>query len=242
MSHILNPSDTIEVEHEVDNIEESNTGSPLPNNTNQLEIDQITTNNTIREETPIEQDDEEFAAMSLPLSKIKKIFKMDLDYAGASSSAVYTTGLATELFVQYFVEQASLLAKMDKRKKIQYKDFSNAVSSHDSLNFLSDTIPRTHQVGDLIQRKKIHTLDQVNLNANPINRREGNNSANKNQDQNGDNAQQAQKVRKQQELPKGQQTLNFQPEKPIKIASVNDLMIAEDSNNDTEEVDVEMIE
>ncbi|RCK60839.1 DNA polymerase epsilon subunit C [Candida viswanathii] len=103
-----------------------------------------------------DNDAEESQNLTLPISKIKRIFKMDPDYAGASASAVYTAGLATELFVQYFAEQASLLAKMEKRKKIQYKDFANAVSAHDALNFLGDTIPKTHPIGELVQLKKVH--------------------------------------------------------------------------------------
>lgn len=107
----------------------------------------------------IAESDEEYDTdqkLSLPIAKIKRIFKLDPDFLGASQSAVYATGLATELFIQYFAEQASLLAKMDKRKKLQYKDFSNAVGAHDSLNFLSDTVPKTQPLEDLIKKKKIN--------------------------------------------------------------------------------------
>lgn len=100
------------------------------------------------------EQDESQSNLTLPIARIKRIFKLDPDYAGASASAVYTAGLATELFVQYFVEQASLLAKMDKRKKIQYKDFANAVSAHDSLNFLSDTVPKLTQLVNWFNRKR----------------------------------------------------------------------------------------
>lgn len=105
------------------------------------------------------RDEESQNNLTLPIAKIKRIFKMDQDYAGASSSAVYTAGLATELFVQYFAEQASLLAKMEKRKKIQYKDFANAVSAHDSLNFLGDTVPKTQSIGELVQQNKVHVKE-----------------------------------------------------------------------------------
>ncbi|KAI5966245.1 DPB3 [Candida pseudojiufengensis] len=247
MAGILRSESPVVADQEIQIEEESNTATPLPQEPEEIEIDQVTNIDQNKDETPIDEDLEEVATMSLPLSKIKKIFKMDMDYSGASSSAVYTTGLATELFVQYFVEQASLLAKMDKRKKIIYKDFANAVSSHDSLNFLSDTIPKTHQVGELISRKKISTLDQINLNANTVKRREYNNSNrinNSKDSNNGGNIQQVQKLRKQQELPKGQQTLNFQSEKPLKKASVTDLMTTEDDNDENvnEDADVEMIE
>lgn len=105
-------------------------------------------------------EDVDESLMSLPLSKIKRIFKMDPDYFGSSASAVYATGVAAELFVQYLTEHASMLAKMDKRKKIQYKDFSNAVSTQDSLHFLSDTIPKTQTVGQAIKERKINLTDE----------------------------------------------------------------------------------
>lgn len=107
-----------------------------------------------------DMDDVDDSAMSLPLSKIKRIFKMDADYNSASASAVYATGVATELFVQYLVEHASMLAKMDKRKKLQYKDFSNAVNAHDALYFLADTIPKTQAVEDALRQRKINVTEE----------------------------------------------------------------------------------
>ncbi|OBA22474.1 histone-fold-containing protein [Metschnikowia bicuspidata var. bicuspidata NRRL YB-4993] len=103
---------------------------------------------------------EEETAMSLPLSKIKKIFKMDPEFAGASASAVYATGAATELFVQYLVEQASMNAKSEKRKKIQYRDLSATVSSQESLHFLSDTIPKTQTVEKALKEKRINISEE----------------------------------------------------------------------------------
>lgn len=108
----------------------------------------------------ISDDDEEYnQAMTLPISKIKRIFKMDADYNMASQTAVYATGVATEMFVQYFTEQAALLAKMDKRKKIQYKDFAQAVATHDNLAFLADTVPKTHPIGELVKQKKVRAAN-----------------------------------------------------------------------------------
>ena len=110
----------------------------------------------------ISDDDDEYnQAMSLPISKIKRIFKMDSDYNMASQTAVYATGVATEMFIQYFTEQAALLAKMDKRKKIQYKDFAQAVATHDNLAFLADIVPKTHPIGDLVKQKKVRATNLV---------------------------------------------------------------------------------
>lgn len=109
------------------------------NEANDPEVDTNDTNTNKDDEI----DDENDSSMALPISKIKRIFKMDPDYSGASQSAVYATGVATELFVQYLAEQASVMAKMDKRKKIMYSDFSGAVENHEALHFLRDTIPKT---------------------------------------------------------------------------------------------------
>lgn len=181
-----------------------------------------------------QETEQESLQMSLPMSKIKKIFKMDPEYSGASQGAVYTTGLATELFVQYFVEQASLMAKVDKRKKIQYKDFANAVGSHDALNFLGDTIPKTYAIGDLIQRKKVNTLESIQLS--------------KNLEDNQKNAKAPPNVVSKPDpiLPKGQQILNFgtasKEETPVKRAGINDLVSAQNESDTVDVQDVEMKE
>lgn len=107
--------------------------------------------------------DEGIDLLSLPLSKIKKIFKMDPDYVGASRSAVFATGVATELFIQYFTEHAYMLAKMDKRKKLQYKDFSNAVLSQDTLYFLGDTVPKAQTLSSLINDGLVNLRENTDV-------------------------------------------------------------------------------
>lgn len=187
------------------------------------------------EDEEIEEEEEE-ESLSLPLSKIKRIFKMDPDYLAASQSAVYATGLATELFIQYFTEQALVLAKMDKRKKIQYKDFSNAVASHDSLHFLSDTVPKTQPVGELINNKKINVNNQDTAEAMD----NGNTEAEEIQIDG-----QGSEVKSVKPLPKGQQTLNFATmdktpaAAPIKKSIISDIVT---TDNDTETTSKEATE
>ncbi|RLV92139.1 DNA polymerase epsilon subunit C [Spathaspora sp. JA1] len=170
-------------------------------------------------------DDGTEPSLSLPLAKIKRIFKMDPEYFAASQSAVYTAGLATELFVQYFVEQASLLAKMDKRKKIQYKDFSTAVSSHDSLNFLSDTIPKTQPIGELIQNKKVNIPGSAGAS------KDSNSTENDNDVPSGT----------KDILSKGQQTLHFpvtnapKENPPIRKAVIHDLIVEDEEATATDD-------
>ncbi|KAL7663894.1 DNA polymerase epsilon subunit C [[Candida] zeylanoides] len=106
----------------------------------------------------LDGDDDD--TLTLPLSKIKKIFKMDPDYVAASQSAVYATGLATELFIQHMVEQAASMARMGKRKKINYVDFSDAVKGHESLMFLRDTVPEKKRLDELIAQKVLDASGQ----------------------------------------------------------------------------------
>ncbi|RCK56536.1 DNA polymerase epsilon subunit C [Candida viswanathii] len=178
------------------------TSIPQPSDQQQPSTKSKPTNDNDKDKA---EDAEESQNLTLPISKIKRIFKMDPDYAGASASAVYTAGLATELFVQYFAEQASLLAKMEKRKKIQYKDFANAVSAHDALNFLGDTIPKTHPIGELVQLKKVHVKPSATVKAT---KPAGSGAAGDVADGNAGGAGSV-SARPKDVLPKGQQTLNF---------------------------------
>lgn len=156
----------------------------------------------------MEEDEPEDSSLSLPISKIKKIFKMDPEYVSASSGALYATGLATELFVQYLVEQASVSARMEKRKKLQYKDFSAAVSMQEALHFLSDTVPKSQPIGELIQQQKINVnTDQPDIFADDSTKEQDNNTP-------------------VPSLPKGQQTLTFGAPSPapVKKAVIQNLM------------------
>lgn len=181
-----------------------------------------------------DEDEEEEETLSLPLSKIKRIFKMDSDYLAASQSAVYATGLATELFIQYFTEQALVLAKMDKRKKLQYKDFSNAVAGQDSLYFLSDTVPKTQPIGELISKKKINANEETNEVATTEHNDEGEMEVDE----------PVEETKKLKPLAKGQQTLNFGSNNknpvPMKKAVIDDLMTADDSDMTSKEATVDL--
>lgn len=45
--------------------------------------------------------------------------------------------ISQEMFVQYFTEQALLRTRLEKRKRMHYNDFADAVASIDQLQFLS---------------------------------------------------------------------------------------------------------
>lgn len=181
------------------------------------------------EDIEIEDDameDVDESTMSLPLSKIKRIFKMDPDYFGSSASAVYATGVATELFVQYLVEHASMLAKMEKRKKIQYKDLSNAVSTQDALHFLSDTIPKTQTVDLAIKEKKINLSENDKAKYSDV---IGTNAPSETEDV-------AAGRIPVPSLPKGQSSLPFAPvaKHTVKKAIIHDLMLNDNDGQEDE--------
>lgn len=171
-----------------------------------------------------EDDDDDEESLTLPLSKIKRIFKMDPDFLAASQSAVYATGIATELFIQYFVEHASVLAKMDKRKRVLYKDFSNAVSGQDALRFLSDTVPKTQQLGLLIQQNKVNLIEEP---ANMTEYRVPEEAENA--------VLEPPKTLIPPVLPKGQQTLTFIQQQPPKKV-VTDALVSGSGVNDDDAI------
>ncbi|KAM3531916.1 hypothetical protein MY4038_004265 [Beauveria bassiana] len=81
----------------------------------------------------------------LPLSRVKKIISQDPDVAMCSNNAAFVITLAAEMFIQHLATEAHTQAKLDRkpRKNVQYKDIASAVSHHDSLEFLEDTVPKT---------------------------------------------------------------------------------------------------
>lgn len=93
-------------------------------------------------------------SLTLPLARVKRIIKQDEDIVACSTSAVYAIASATvgihaqgreektnmirqEMFVQYLTEQALLRARLEKRKRMHYNDFADAVASIDQLQFLN---------------------------------------------------------------------------------------------------------
>ncbi|KAL1921366.1 uncharacterized protein VTP21DRAFT_11082 [Calcarisporiella thermophila] len=90
----------------------------------------------------------------LPLARVKRIIKEDKDVGLCSNEAVFLISIATELFIEFFANNAVNYAVADKRKTIQYKDLANAVSKIDQLEFLSDVIPKTIPLRKALMRQK----------------------------------------------------------------------------------------
>ncbi|KAI1910337.1 hypothetical protein LOZ12_004686 [Ophidiomyces ophidiicola] len=82
---------------------------------------------------------------TLPLTRIKKIIRLDEDIAQCSNNAAFLVSVATEMFIQYLTEQSYNVVKSERkpRRNIQYRDLATAVARIDNLEFLSDVIPKT---------------------------------------------------------------------------------------------------
>ncbi|THX12937.1 histone-fold-containing protein [Aureobasidium pullulans] len=95
--------------------------------------------------TPITPSSEITGTVSLPLARVKKIIHADDDIANCSNNAAFAITAATELFLQYLVEQTQNVVKAEKkpRRNIQYKDVASAVARVDNLEFLADVVPKT---------------------------------------------------------------------------------------------------
>ncbi|XP_025091181.1 chromatin accessibility complex protein 1-like [Pomacea canaliculata] len=76
----------------------------------------------------------------LPLSRVKTIMKSSPDVSSISQEALFTTGKATELFIQALARFS--LEQSKDTSNLQYCDLAEVVNSEVTLQFLQDIIPR----------------------------------------------------------------------------------------------------
>lgn len=98
--------------------------------------------------------------LTLPLSKVKKIVKLDPEHVSSTEGANFVLGMATELFVMELTHEASLVTKSKRRRKIMYGDFQRAVSANEKYTFMRDIVPKRVPIGDLVQRGQIKLTDE----------------------------------------------------------------------------------
>ncbi|KAK9455081.1 histone-fold-containing protein [Dipodascopsis uninucleata] len=130
-------------EHDVNIMENeiSKTEQPVPE----------TENN--KKKTPSEKNTNT-GGISLPLSRVKRIIKLDEDVRACSNPAAFAIAVATEMFIKHICEQGAQISKNDKRKTLLYKDLANAVDRSDELEFLTDVIPRTMPLSKALKERK----------------------------------------------------------------------------------------
>lgn len=113
----------------------------------------------------------------LPLSKTKKIAKMDSEYLLTANAAMVATTFATELFVQSLVENALAMnqlnhnnrnSKKDQNKKnarLTYNDIADSVQRLECFQFLEDVIPKG-QSQQKTKNKDVQGRNTTNTSAN----------------------------------------------------------------------------
>ncbi|CAN6610506.1 hypothetical protein TRVA0_004S02740 [Trichomonascus vanleenenianus] len=111
-----------------------------------------------------EEEEDSMVVPTIPLARVKRIIKQDDEVVTVSSGAVYAIATATELFANYFAEQAYLSAQADKRKKLQYQDFATAVANIDQLEFLADIVPKKVPYRKVVEHQKAASSVQIDKN------------------------------------------------------------------------------
>ena len=76
----------------------------------------------------------------LPLSKIKRIMKMDPDTRLVSTDGVLMVACATELFVKTLATTAARNAVRGKRKTVQKRDIDNCILNMEQFEFLENMV------------------------------------------------------------------------------------------------------
>ncbi|KAK9447556.1 histone-fold-containing protein, partial [Limtongia smithiae] len=73
----------------------------------------------------------------LPLSRVKKIIKLDDDVRACSNSGTFAVTIATEMFIRHLCERGLIMSRGERRKQLLYRDIATAVHKCDELEFLS---------------------------------------------------------------------------------------------------------
>eukprot|EP00180_Rhodochaete_pulchella_P003335 Plantae.Rhodophyta-Rhodochaete_pulchella.ctg55967.p1 GENE.Plantae.Rhodophyta-Rhodochaete_pulchella.ctg55967~~Plantae.Rhodophyta-Rhodochaete_pulchella.ctg55967.p1 ORF type:complete len:286 (+),score=60.91 Plantae.Rhodophyta-Rhodochaete_pulchella.ctg55967:89-859(+) len=79
----------------------------------------------------------------LPLSKIKKIAKIDEDIKLIRADAVELLALATERFLEILTEES--YRGSTSRNRLTYSDVAKTIDSIDAFNFISEVVPLTNK-------------------------------------------------------------------------------------------------
>lgn len=93
------------------------------------------------------------ALVDLPIARVKRIMKSDVDVKLISPEAVLLVAKAAELLLEHLAEESSKHTDSDNRKIIQYKDVVQAVKECDVFDFLEDIVPERHNLQSLIDSR-----------------------------------------------------------------------------------------
>ncbi|CAB4254558.1 some similarities with Saccharomyces cerevisiae YJL065C DLS1 Subunit of ISW2/yCHRAC chromatin accessibility complex along with Itc1p, Isw2p, and Dpb4p [Maudiozyma barnettii] len=129
----------------------------------------------------------------LPLSKAKKIAKMDSEYLLTANAAMVATTFATELFVQSLVESALAMNQLNRNNKnktdpqkvksarLTYNDLAESVLRKECFQFLEDVIPKVQPQSN--SKKNVQTVNKSMPTKNEEENEEENNITNDDDDE-----------------------------------------------------------
>ncbi|KTW30209.1 hypothetical protein T552_00687 [Pneumocystis carinii B80] len=90
----------------------------------------------------IENKDYDFKTHPLPLSRIKKVMKIDENVKMISTEVPILFAKGCDIFIKELTLRAWFHAKENKRRTIQKSDITNAISKSDMYDFLLDIVSK----------------------------------------------------------------------------------------------------
>ncbi|ESQ44727.1 hypothetical protein EUTSA_v10003290mg [Eutrema salsugineum] len=86
--------------------------------------------------------EEETIRPEFPITRVKKIMKLDKDINKINSEALHLVTYSTELFLRFLAEKSSLVTAEKKRKTVNLDHLRIAVKRHQpTSDFLLDSLP-----------------------------------------------------------------------------------------------------
>lgn len=86
--------------------------------------------------------EEETIRPQFPITRVKKIMKLDKDINKINSDALHVVAYSTELFLRFLAEKSSIVTAEKKRKTVNLDHLRIAVKRHQpTSDFLLDSLP-----------------------------------------------------------------------------------------------------
>nr|VWO97887.1 Vacuolar protein-sorting-associated protein 4 [Ganoderma boninense] len=98
-----------------------------------------------------EQETPDYRHPPLPLARIKKVMKSDLDVKMIAADAPILFCKACEIFIAEITARAFIIADSNKRRTLSRADIAKALSKSDQFDFLIDIVPREEPPGGVAQ-------------------------------------------------------------------------------------------
>ncbi|KAK4357622.1 hypothetical protein RND71_023232 [Anisodus tanguticus] len=91
----------------------------------------------------------EIHQLQIPISRVKKIMKLDQDINKVNSEALHLIAISTELFLEFLAEKSAQVALEKKRKTIKLEHLRVAVKRHrPTQRFPSDAFTAVRSISE----------------------------------------------------------------------------------------------